>query len=193
MDERLLRFFYGAEGGALTWIAAAFTVLGEGWVVLALLPLLASRRLRAPTLALTVVLAVTAAVVAALKSVVQRVRPCHVVPGVECLWGRAPTDFSFPSGHAAGSFAFAAFVGAVVFYSAEVKMRQTTKVALCCAALLTATCIALSRVYLGVHFPGDVAAGSCLGAAIGFAGAGAHLRRGSPRAADAPSPQETPR
>jgi undecaprenyl-diphosphatase len=193
VDEHLFRLFYGAEGGALTCIATAFSLLGEGWIMLAILPLLASRRHRAPALALTCVLVVTAASVAALKLLVHRVRPCNALVGVQCLWGSAPTDFSFPSGHAAGSFAFTAFVGTVVSSSAREWVPQRAKIAICSACLLAATCIALSRVYLGVHFPGDVAAGSCLGAAIGLAGALAYLRTGSLGAADSPSSTRTPR
>jgi undecaprenyl-diphosphatase len=179
VDEHLFRIFYGAERGALTWLAAAFTVLGNGWIALALLPLLAWRRHRAPALALTLVLAVTAAAVFVLKLLVHRARPCNSLAGVQCLWGNPPTDFSFPSGHAAGSFAFVAFLGAVVFASAETRMRRTARLAVCLAGLLSATCIAASRVYLGVHFPGDVVAGSCLGAAIGLLGARAHLQKGT--------------
>jgi undecaprenyl-diphosphatase len=193
VDERLFRLLYGAVQGALTWLAAAFSALGGGWVTLALLPLLASHRHRARALALTLVLAVTAATVFVLKLVVHRIRPCNALSGVQCLWGNPPTDFSFPSGHAAGSFAFATFVGAIVFSSAEGSVRRTNRIVLSCLCLLAATCIAASRVYLGVHFPGDVAAGSCLGAAIGLAGARIHLKRGGPRGADAPNPQRIPR
>jgi undecaprenyl-diphosphatase len=192
LDERLFRLFYGAGGGALTWLAVVFTVLGEGWIMLGLLPLLLLRRHRAPTLALTVVLVVTAGLVAWLKLAVGRVRPCHALAGVKCLWGDAPTDYSFPSGHAAGSFAFVVFVGTVAFFSAEASKRRA-RILLGLAGLLAATGIALSRVYLGVHFPGDIVAGSCLGAAIGLAGAGIHLRRERRGAVGAPSPQTSPR
>ena len=63
-----------------------------------------------------------------------------------------PTQLSFPSAHAATSFAAArAYSGLLP------------------AALLypVAGVMALSRVYLGVHYPGDVAAGALLGGAVG--------------------------
>lgn len=177
MDEYLFRLVYGAHGGALTHIAAAFTLLGEGWVVLALLPFLIIRRYRRPALALLGVFAATAVAVALLKLAFHRVRPCNGLSGVSCLWLEAPTDYSFPSGHAAGSFAFVAFIGSLVFFSPESRKRPALRLAGCALLLATATCIALSRVYLGVHFPGDIVAGACLGAILGLAGARVHLGR----------------
>jgi undecaprenyl-diphosphatase len=171
VDERLFRLLYAAHSGAYTGLAAAFTVLGEGWVVLALLPLLLVPRFRARAVALVVVLAITAGAVTLLKLAVHRVRPCHALAGVSCLWGDAPTDFSFPSGHAAGSFAFATFIAVLVLLSDESRARPALRFGVPVVALAAATCIALSRVYLGVHFPGDVAAGSCLGALMGVAAA----------------------
>jgi membrane-associated phospholipid phosphatase len=67
------------------------------------------------------------------------------------------------------------------------------RVALVAVGLLVATCIAGSRVVLGVHFPGDVAAGSLLGAAIGSWGARVHLRKRAPKAAPTTSPEPAPR
>lgn len=181
MDEHLFRLLYAAGGGALTGVAAWFTVLGEGWIVLALLPLLFMKRHRSRTIALVAVLAVTAATVTLLKLLVHRVRPCNGLAGVSCLWGQGPTDFSFPSGHAAGSFALVTFVAALVWASEESRTRPGLRFGVCALGFTMATFIALSRVYLGVHFPADVAAGACLGAVLGFVGARVHARRQKPR------------
>jgi membrane-associated phospholipid phosphatase len=70
--------------------------------------------------------------------------------------GAVPGSASFPSGHAATAFAAAVAVG--VLYP-----RIRTPL------LALAATVALSRVYLGVHFATDVLAGSVLGAAIGLA------------------------
>jgi undecaprenyl-diphosphatase len=194
LDERLFHLFYDARAGALTSIAAAFSVLGQGWILLALFPMVAFRRHRPRAAALLCVLAVTAVTVGLLKLAVHRVRPCNALGGVRCLWGSAPTDFSFPSGHAAGSFAFAAFVGSLALAGAsEAGPGQRWRRAACAVVVAGATCIALSRVYLGVHFPGDVAAGSLIGAGIGVAGARLHFRSGRRAEAGAPSPRETSR
>jgi undecaprenyl-diphosphatase len=64
-----------------------------------------------------------------------------------------PSSTSFPSGHAASAFAFATGVGAVLPRDA--------------LALRTlAAAVAYSRVHTGVHYPGDVVAGSLLGTAL---------------------------
>ncbi len=66
---------------------------------------------------------------------------------------RMPVSSSFPSGHTAAAFAFATGV-ARVSPAAAVPLRAL-------AAL-----VAYSRVHTGVHYPGDVAAGSLLGIAL---------------------------
>ena len=85
----------------------------------------------------------------AIKVVVGRRRPR--VRGLAPLTG-TPTGLSFPSAHATTGFtaarAFAPLASPAALY------------ALACA-------LALSRVYLGVHYPSDVLAGAALGALIG--------------------------
>ena len=64
-----------------------------------------------------------------------------------------PTSSSFPSGHSAAAFAFATGVGHVM-PGAALPLRGL-------AAL-----VAYSRVHTGVHYPGDVIAGSLIGGAL---------------------------
>ena len=66
-----------------------------------------------------------------------------------------PTGLSFPSSHSTSSFAAAQAFG-----------RLLPRGPLVAAA----TGMALSRLYLGVHYPSDVAAGAALGTAIGSLG-----------------------
>jgi len=70
----------------------------------------------------------------------------------------APNFPSFPSGHATTAFAVAIVVGL-----AYKKMRWWS------GALLLATLIALSRLYLGHHYPSDLFGGAVLGGAVGAA------------------------
>lgn len=88
------------------------------------------------------------------KLIVGRPRPpvAHVV---------AASHSSFPSGHATLSTAF--YVALVMVFLAAAPRRVVAATAAATAGLLI-TSIALSRVYLGVHYPSDVAGGVLLGA-----------------------------
>lgn len=85
----------------------------------------------------------------ALKLVVRRRRPR--VRGLPPLVP-TPTELSFPSAHATTGFAAARAFAPLVAPSALY--------ALACG-------LAVSRVYLGVHYPSDVLAGAALGVLIG--------------------------
>ena len=88
----------------------------------------------------------------ALKNIIQRIRPYDVMDSLKILV--APEhDFSFPSGHTACSFAAAW----TIFRTAP--RRYGT------AALVLAALIALSRLYVGVHYPTDVLGGLIVGVA----------------------------
>ena len=84
----------------------------------------------------------------AVKLVVRRARP--QLPGLEPLTP-VVSRLSFPSAHATTSFAAA---------------RAFSDVAPATLLYGTAVAFALSRPYLGVHYPSDVLAGAVLGTAI---------------------------
>lgn len=183
LDAQLFRVLHDAlsGGGLVLFTMAALTVVGSGWSMLAFVPLLARPATRRLGGALVLTLASTSVVVFAVKHLARRPRPCACLDGVKALVFDAPTDPSFPSGHAAGSFAFAAFVAVTLLGRPERTRRHW---ALALVALALASGVALSRVALGVHFPGDVAAGALVGAALGALGARIHASapRPAPRA-----------
>ncbi|MDD2980226.1 MAG: phosphatase PAP2 family protein [Hespellia sp.] len=86
----------------------------------------------------------------ALKNVVARTRPYEVIEGLNILIAK-PSDFSFPSGHSCASFAAAS-----AYY-------RTAPRKFGIPALILATMIAFSRLYVGVHYPTDVIAGILIG------------------------------
>ena len=87
-----------------------------------------------------------------IKLAVARKRP--VIEDLPHLMA-TPTGLSFPSSHSTSSFAAARAYG-----------RMLPAGPLYCAA----TAMALSRLYLGVHYPSDVAAGAALGTLLGSFG-----------------------
>jgi undecaprenyl-diphosphatase len=114
-------------------------------------------KLRSHVFRLVGVLVVVAIAVFSLKALFGRARPCMCLSDVHALVFSAPTDPSFPSGHAAGAFAFAAYV------ALEARLHVLAKAAI----FVLAAGIALSRVVLGVHFPSDVLVGALLGCFLG--------------------------
>lgn len=165
-DERVFRAVYGGAnaGGVVYGLMVALTVLGSGWSMLLFLPLLARPATRRFGATLLGTLVVTSLIVFLVKLGVQRPRPCVCLAGVHALCFRGPSDPSFPSGHAAGAFAFAAFVGT---WLTRQSFHVSRKAAGFAALGALAAGIALSRIYLGVHFPSDVTVGALLGASIG--------------------------
>jgi undecaprenyl-diphosphatase len=72
------------------------------------------------------------------------------------------TSYSMPSGHASGSFALFLTLAVLAGRGQPPRMRLTWLLVGC----LPATAIALSRVYLGAHWPTDVLAGAMLAACV---------------------------
>ena len=77
-------------------------------------------------------------------------------------WGTHVRTTSFPSGHAMSA---AAIYGTVAFLAARLATQRRTRTAIYVGAALIIAVVAASRVYLGVHYPTDVAAGLVVGLA----------------------------
>ena len=168
LDERVLLAARG-EPPALVPFFHLLTVVGGGWGLLAFVPFLVRRATRAVTAWLLAAVVAQSALVSILKAVVGRVRPCDALGWCVPLplGAASPGGHSFPSGHAAGSFAFAAFVA--------LRAPRWAGPAFVWAAL-----VAWSRVVLGVHYPSDVVAGALLGSVVGVGFARVSARRASP-------------
>jgi undecaprenyl-diphosphatase len=166
-DVSTLRCLYGGEAaGVLGRLMIALTVIGSGWALLGLIPLLVHARTRRFAAHLLGVTLVAAVVVSALKELFHRARPCITLGDIHALWDD-PRDFSLPSGHATGGFVVAGFVAVAVLRSGT---RPRVSMALSLFGFALAAAIAISRVYLGVHYPTDVIAGAALGLLLGIAG-----------------------
>lgn len=95
-----------------------------------------------------------------MKNLVQRLRPCNepALQGLVHLFnGECGGKFSFVSSHATNSFDVAML--SLLF----IRKRWFTV-----SIIIWAAVVGYSRVYLGVHYPGDVIFGSLLGVLIGW-------------------------
>lgn len=166
MDTALFYWIYGDGHGALGALMIGLSAVGSGWSMLGLPPFLAARRTRAIAGWLTAALLVTSLAVFLLKLGFGRARPCAYLPGVRAIAFAAPTDPSFPSGHAAGTACFAAFLAVLVVRTSS-SWPAWARGAAVLGLTALAFGVALSRVYLGVHFPLDAGAGLILGGIVG--------------------------
>ena len=89
-----------------------------------------------------------------IKHLVERIRPCNILPDVRVLVG-ATSSYSFPSSHAVNNFAAATY-----FYKVFPKYKWPL--------YIVAFLLAFSRPYVGVHYPSDIIAGAVIGIGIGY-------------------------
>ncbi len=163
LDRRAVEWLSGLDWPVVTPLMKGLTYAGGAafiWIALALVVAVRQRR---PLVLVVLVIAerVSAVLDGILKDAIGRQRPPVADPHVHALIP-VPHDPSMPSGHAMMAFTGAVFLAAVV-----PRFRWWF--------FALATGIAVSRVYLGVHYPSDVIVGAVLGGAVG-AGAVVVLR-----------------
>lgn len=160
MEHSIWQFFVDHRPGWVVDIAKLLGVVGDETVLLPLTLLVAvwalyrGRRTLA-TLAPFTVMVGSFVAVGALKTLVNRDRPPVVDRLVEV------STRSMPSGHAT----YAAALAALVFLLVPAGPRQRL---FRIAAVVLAVSAGVSRMVLGVHWAGDVAAGWLLGTGVSF-------------------------
>ena len=95
------------------------------------------------------------------KPIFERPRPCHNEAIKDLVYlpnGHCGGAYGFISSHACNTFALAAFLTLIL-------KKYYKKIAY--VMFIWATLVAYSRIYMGVHYPGDVIAGTAVGAIIG--------------------------
>ena len=94
------------------------------------------------------------------KNIVHRLRPCHepsIMDIVHLVNGECGGAYGFVSSHATNTFD-------VAILSLSFIRKRWYSISI----ILWASVICYSRVYLGVHYPGDVLCGAMLGSFIGW-------------------------
>jgi undecaprenyl-diphosphatase len=157
LDETLFRAVNHGGGSLVDALAVMvsttwFGVVAGAVAVVAILAIARGRRRAALLLAFALALVASDFVGShALKPLIGRMRPCFALPVGTFRWLAPASDVgSLPSLHSANFFAMA-----VVTWCVDRRVGI--------AALVIATLVALSRVYVGVHWPTDVLAGAVWG------------------------------
>ena len=160
-DLALVREAAGDRTPFLTVLAHGASWLGRSAVLVpaAVVIAVAAARLHRPLRWLAPLAGILGAIVIqnAVKAIVARPRPpVHRLESV--------SSTSFPSGHATEATAFFLVLAVVLVRGSH---ALSVRLLLPGAALVIIAAVALSRVYLGVHYPTDVVAGMLLGGAWG--------------------------
>lgn len=136
------------------------TRLGDAgiiWIVLSIVLLLIPKTRKSGVVMVAALVADVLLCNIVLKNLVARTRPYDVNTGVHLLVAKLH-DYSFPSGHTAASFASVT----ALYLAGEKKLWKF--------ALVLACLIAISRLYLYVHYPTDVLGGILFGVISGYLG-----------------------
>ena len=142
----------------LTPVARSLSATGDGWLYLLIMPLsillLQPQDSRSLILAALTGFAVERSIYFVLKNTLRRRRPHEAIENYRARIV-ASDRFSLPSGHTSAAFFVATFLSlglSLIFLP----------------LYLWALAVGMSRVVLGVHFPGDVLVGACLGITVGL-------------------------
>jgi undecaprenyl-diphosphatase len=158
-DEALSASVRSWQSPGLDSVFRALTHLGDFWLVVAAAALLAGVLVlrRRPAEATFVFLSVVSGMALGhlLQELVERARP-----GLELARIPVPDAYSFPSGHALASFLF---LGALFFVVALEARGFAARAWVLAGCFVLAGLVAFSRVFLGVHWFGDVLASWIVG------------------------------
>ena len=153
-DRPIIQTVQGWEASWLTPIMNAFTHIGSTKVVMALIIVVTALlfwgfRARSSAYFFFFALIGTGVLNQTLKIIFKRARP-------EFHRLAEATGYSFPSGHT--MMAFSLYTMAVILLWRQLR-TTTAKIVLLAFAVFMFGMIAISRIYLGVHYPSDIAGG----------------------------------
>lgn len=159
IDQNTLLFLQEhVRSDVLTPVFLVITAFGDKgifWMAVTLLLLLLPKTRKTGAMCATSIALTFLVNNLTLKNLVARIRPYDAMEALLPL-GTKPSDFSFPSGHTAISLC----VACVLFR----RLPKPFGVPFLVLAIL----IALSRLYLGMHYPSDVLTGAAIGILFSF-------------------------
>ncbi|MGN0988998.1 MAG: phosphatase PAP2 family protein [Eubacteriales bacterium] len=151
IDDFIVLWAQTIHSPALDVIAKILAIAGYCWFVIPLAYFIIKKRwTEAATVGLALVISFVSGTLI-LKNIIARTRP-FIALGFTPI--SVPTGYSCPSGHTLVSFA----TGSSIWY-----LIRKQKAAVAWSVVVFVTLIALSRVYLGVHYPTDIVAGVAVG------------------------------
>ena len=165
IDREILLFINGLHAD---WLDPIMWAISSNWFwipMVALFIFMAVKRFGKwcwiPILAATLCFATTDVVSHNVKESVQRYRPTHnleIEDEIHTVNDYRGGMYGFFSGHAANSF------GLALITMLFIRRKWYTITALCWASI-----VSYSRMYLAVHYPGDIFVGFCFGISVAVA------------------------
>lgn len=167
LDEQILLFFNGNHTAFMDefmslitgrWIWIPFYLLLVDMLFKKLGPKYAALTLAAVVIAIVMTDQICASVI---RPYIGRLRPCNpdnpIFSAITLVKGNQPGGYSWPSCHAANTFALATLLSCVM------QSRRFTALIFTWAIL-----VSISRIYLGVHYPTDLLCGAAFGSVFGY-------------------------
>ena len=157
LQRQILLFFAGMHGAFLNFLVQVFTICGEETVLIALSVFIYWNISKQKGFSITMSLMGALNVMGIAKAIVRFPRPWVVIDGLETVRQHTATGYSFPSGHT--TTAASAYTSIAI----EFKKRWLS---ICCALMILL--VAVSRMFLCVHWPMDVVGGLLIGCGMSF-------------------------
>jgi undecaprenyl-diphosphatase len=158
LDQYANPFLHAISSPALDLVMNLLTMIGDVPFVALMFVIsmayLLSQRMRAEALFLATAILGSVALNGILKVFIQRPRP-------QLPWAHVLPDYSFPSGHSMNSLVFYLAIAVIIWARAKAPAGSIAVI----AALLIATSVGFSRIYLGYHYLSDVVGGFAAGLA----------------------------